>query len=288
MRPTRRDVLRGAAAGGIALATSGIGSAGESREGPRFGMCDWSLGRWDPSVYDLAHEIGLDGVQVSLGRSAGDMHLRKSETQKAYLEAARRHGMGVASLALGILNDVPLMSEPRAAIWVADAIDVMPKMGTDQCLLAFFGKGELKEENKDDMRRVTDVLIELAPRAEKAGVVLALETYLSADAHLKIIEVVKSRAIQVYYDVYNSCVTKKHDPQKDIQALGRHICQVHLKEGPAYLGASGQIDWPAVAGMLQDVGYKGWLVLETSAPSKDIVADTKRNLAFAKKAFGVS
>ena len=57
------------------------------------------------------------------------MHLRRPEVQKAYLEAAKRTGLEIASLAIGEMNSVPLKSDPRAAEWLADSIDVCKALG---------------------------------------------------------------------------------------------------------------------------------------------------------------
>src|SRR5690606_23664864 len=125
------------------------------------------------------------------------LKLRRPAVQKQYMEAAKAHGMTFHSAAMGLRNGVPLATPPKTALWAADTIEVARTLGAKNILLAFFGNGELKEENADDMRRVTEVLQELAPRAEKAQIVLGLETYLSAEAHLKIIDAVKSKWVQV-------------------------------------------------------------------------------------------
>jgi len=59
---------------------------------------------------------------------------------------------------------------------------------------------------------------------------------------------------------------------------------VHIKEGPHYLGETGKPDWPAVVDALGEIGYRGWLVIETSSP-KDLLDDTRRNLAYVRKVF---
>lgn len=49
----------------------------------RIGACDWSIGKAsDPAAFELAKEIGLDGVQVSLGNVANNMHLRQKVCRK--------------------------------------------------------------------------------------------------------------------------------------------------------------------------------------------------------------
>jgi sugar phosphate isomerase/epimerase len=47
----------------------------------------------------------------------------------------------------------------------------------------------------------------------------------------------------------------------------------------------GRVDWPRMAQEFYDVGYRGWYVLETGSPSKDIVADTRANIEYVKKTF---
>jgi len=286
-KPSRRELLAGAAstAAGLAISPELRAALADARKDRlKVGMCDWSMGRRDVTAFELGKQIGLDGVEVSIGSAEDNLKLRRPEVQKQYLAAARKHGLTISSVAMGLLNRVPLMSEPRAALWVADTIQVAKNLGARSVLLAFFGKGELREENKDDMRRVTEALVELAPRAEKAGVILGLETYLTAEAHLKIIEQVKSNALQVYYDVYNAA-HKKHDVLKEIKLIGaKRICQIHFKEGPNLLG-SGKIDWPAVVATLKQINYPGWIVLETSSPTKNVLVDTQANLRYVRRLF---
>ena len=76
----------------------------------RLGACDWSIGKMgDPGALDVAKQIGLDGVMVSLGTVADDMHLRQPAVQQQYKEAAKKVGLQVASLAIGELNSVYLL-----------------------------------------------------------------------------------------------------------------------------------------------------------------------------------
>ena len=46
-----------------------------------------------------------------------------------YRDAAQRAGLEIASLAIGEMNHVPLKSDPRAARWLADSIDVCKALG---------------------------------------------------------------------------------------------------------------------------------------------------------------
>jgi hypothetical protein len=72
-----------------------------------------------------------------------------------------------------------------------------PVLATD-----FFGRGEL--ETQAEMDYVGDVLREVAPLAEKAGVTLGLEDTISARDNVRIMERTRSPAVRTYYDVGNS------------------------------------------------------------------------------------
>jgi L-ribulose-5-phosphate 3-epimerase len=230
----------------------------------QIGACDWSLDKsCDPTAFEVAKVIGLDGVQVSLGTAANDMHLRKPEVQQQYRDAARETGLAVASLAIGELNSVPYKSDPRTVQWVSDSIDVCRALGVRVVLLAFFSKGDLRDD-KPGVDEVVRRLKAVAPKAERAGVVLGLESWLSAQQHLDILARVGSKAVQVYYDVCNSN-DRGYDIYQEIRQLGRRICEVHAKENGALLG-QGKVDFKKVRAALDDIGYRDWIQIEGAVP----------------------
>ncbi len=126
-------------------------------------------------------------------------------------------------------------------------------------LVPFFGKADLRNDPQA-VEAVIELLKRLAPNAEKAGVILGLESWLSADEHLKIIERVGSPAVQVYYDVGNS-QEAGYDIFKEIRLLGNRICEIHAKDYKDLYG-KGSMDFKAVQKALEDIGYSGWLVME--------------------------
>jgi sugar phosphate isomerase/epimerase len=151
-------------------------------------------------------------------------------------------------------------------------------MGVRVVLLPFFGKGAL--ETGDEMDKVGDILKEIAPAAERSGVILGLEDTISARDNVRIMERSKSSAVLTYYDVGNS--TKSgFNVVEEIRWLGRRrICEVHLKDNPHYLG-EGTIDFKAVIDALADIGFDGWAQLETESPVA-LDADMRRNLKFVR------
>ena len=263
---TRREMMinSACAVAGLTLTTSCrpfeslLG--GPAGRGFKIGVCDWTIGkRTDPASLEMAKRLGLDGVQVDFGSGQDDLPLCNPELQKKFLEASKKHDVQIASLALGILNNVPYKSDPRAERWVADSIDVCRAMGLNVVLLAFFGEADLRNDKKG-----VDVVVErlkrVAPKAEEAGVFLGLESWLSAEQHLDIIDRVGSPAIKVYYDVGNSHKAG-YDIYEEIRLLGRQICEFHAKDYDDLYGR-GTIAFEEVRRAMDDIGYRGWIVME--------------------------
>jgi L-ribulose-5-phosphate 3-epimerase len=269
---TRREMLsRSAGAAGATIAgltltagcqslSKGTPNSNAGKKGFKIGVCDQTLRkRGDPAALEMAQRIGLDGVQVSMGTAKNDMHLRKPEIQEAYRRASKKYNVQVASLAIGELNKVPYKSDQRADQWVSDSIDVCQKMGMQVVLLPFFGKGDLKNDKQG-----TDVVIkklrQVAPKAERAGVFLSIESWLSAEEHMDIIDKVGSPAVKVYYDVANSH-KMGYDIYKEIRSLGKHISEFHAKDYKDLYG-KGSIDFPKVRLAMDEIGYRGWIHME--------------------------
>jgi len=231
----------------------------------KIGACDWSIDRMgDPAAFEVAKQIGLDGVQVSLGTVANDLRLRQAEVQQQYQAAARQAGLEVASLAIGELNSVPYKSDPRTVAWVSDSIDVCRALGVRVVLLAFFANDDLRGD-KAGVEEVVRRLKAVAPKAEKAGVVLGLESWLSAEQHVDILKRVDSPAVRVYYDVCNSN-DRGYDIYREIRQLGKRICEFHAKENGALLG-QGKVDFKKVRAAMDAIGYRGWVQIEGAVPS---------------------
>lgn len=226
--------------------------------------CDWTLRqKCSPEAFPLAARIGLDGVQVDFGSPAeGTTTLPLSDPahQDRILAASASHGIPIASLAMGVLNGVPYKSDAAAEQWVLDSIGVLQRMRQRVALLAFFNKGDLVGDEAGVVE-VIRRLKKLAPRAEAAGVVYGIESWLKAPGLERILDAVNSPAVKVYYDVGNMQKAGE-DVGAAIRRLGRErICEIHFKDYDDLYGR-GSVDFPAVRRALDAIGYRGWVGIE--------------------------
>ncbi|MES2797152.1 MAG: sugar phosphate isomerase/epimerase family protein, partial [Bacteroidota bacterium] len=234
----------------------------------KIGACDWSLGQnSQPASFDIAKAIGLSGVQVNLGNVGNNLHLRQENIQKLFKEKSKETGVKITSLAIGELNNVPYKSDNRTDEWVADSIEVAKNLNVKVILLAFFVKNDLRNDPKG-IETVIAKLKEVAPIAEKKGITLGIESYLTAEEHLSIMEKVGSKAIKVYYDFRNA-QDAGNDIFKEIKLLGNeNICELHFKENGKFLG-TGDVEWQKVAIKLDEIGFakNKWKQIEWSLPT---------------------
>ncbi len=262
----RRDLLRATLGlSAFSAFTPSLLASAPSRF--KIGACDWSIGpAGDINSFAVAKQIGLDGVQISLNTMADQEHLRRPETRRQFADAARKAGVQIGGLAIGLLNEVPYKLESKTDAWVQDSVDVAKDLGVKNILLAFFAKNDLRNDKKGQ-QVVIEKLKAVAPKAEKAGIVLGIESWLSAPEHRMIIDAVGSPAVKVYYDVCNSTVMG-YDIFKEMRDLGKdQICEIHIKENGVLIG-EGQVDLAKVRQTIDDIGYTGWLVIEGAVPPK--------------------
>ena len=262
MKSSARLSLAGLSLGAGFLSSSSLWAKPSPHSGQRFkiGACDWTLEkRTNPAALEVAKRLGLDGIMVDMGDPQNGFPLLEPELQKNYLTTSKGLEVEIASLALGTLNQFPYKSDPRAQQWVADSLEVSRAFGTHVVLIAFFGKGDLKND-KNGTEVVIQRFKEIAPQAEKAGVVLGIESWLSAEEHMAIVDKVGSSAVQVYYDMGNSH-KMGYDIYKEIRFLGKHICEFHAKDYDDLYG-KGTINFPEVRRAMDDIGYSGWMQIE--------------------------
>ena len=74
----------------------------------------------------------------------------------------------------------------------------------------------------------------------------------------------------------------------ELRALRGRICMIHFKDENCYLGESnGKVKMEPIGEAIREIGYKGWIVLETPCPSKNAEADCRRNAEYSRKLLGL-
>ena len=249
----------------------------------RIGVTDWNLNLGaNPEAVPLAASLGFDGVQISFGRILveGKLPVDNPDVIARYLALSKKHNIPIDGTCVDRLHENGLKSDKLASKWVLDSIRLTKALHTRVLLLPFFGAWALT--TGEEMARVGDALQELAPEAERAGVILGLEDTVSAEDNVRIMDRAQSKNVLVYYDVGNS-TRAGFDVAKEIRWLGKdRICQFHFKDNPHYLG-EGDIRFEPILHAIRDIGFDGYANLETDAHPATLEADMRRNLTYIRR-----
>lgn len=231
-----------------------------------------------PEAVPMAKKLGLAAVQVTLGRSADGkaLPLEDVSLQQAWVAASREYGIPLDATYIDQLHVDCLKNSPIAPEWVRKGIAITKNLKAGILMTVFFGKCQVLERSELDY--VIGQFKELIPEAEKARVIIGFENTSSGEDNRYAVDKIASDYFKVWYDVGNSTYNGYNVPA-EIRMLGRdRICQFHFKD-KGYLG-EGKVDYPPILAAISDIGFKGYANLETTSPSGNMEADTKRNLEF--------
>ena len=137
-----------------------------------------------------------------------------------------------------------------------------------------------------DVDRAVAAFAALCPVAARHGVRLCIEASLPADRIAAIAARVGSEAFGCYFDLANPIAHKGLDPEAEIRALGGLIAAVHVKDTRVTTGdcrpGTGRVDFVECARALAEIGFDGWLTLETPPAPPPLVS---RDLSFTRSVF---
>ncbi len=283
IRIARRDFVRGAAAAAILGFCPGLRSQPATVPTKRYKIAAADimlLKRQKLGAMQLAHDCGLNGVEVDLGslgkRPEFANELRKPELREQYLEASKKLNVEICSIAMSAFYGQSFTEHPNAEALTRDLVETMTNMGVKVGFIPLRPKGG----------NVVDTMKQIAPIAQKAQLVLGIEIPLDAQGQKKLIDDIASPAIKAYYHTGNM-LENGYDLYEGLRILGKdRICQIHLSGPDKQWLEEGPIDVPKVKSILDEIGWSGWLVLERSRrEGKSVKENFSINASYLKKVF---
>jgi len=262
------------------------------------------------TVIDRANRLGLAGVDV-LHRQ---MDLPEKEPltaeHRAYLAGLKRHAFrnGISLCALSIHQDfvdpdpavrrqqvehtrkcIAIAAELGTPVirinsgrWntIASFDDLMKARGIEPVLPGY--------TEEDGFRWCVECLEQCLPDAERAGVMLAVENHWgltrTPEGLLRIANQIRSPWFGLLLDTGNFL----EDPYDKLAAVASRAVFVQAKTYPG----GGEwytldLDYPRIARLLRDAGYRGWISLEMEGKADPETA-VPESIAELRKAFGIA
>ena len=260
----------------------------------RIAACDWMmLKRQKLGEFQLAKDIHADGVEVDMGplgqRVLFDNKLREPHFQHLFRHTADSLGIAVPSMAMSGFFAQSFLKRENYRELIQDCLSAMQVMGARVAFLPLGGSGNEWQQPGPAREELVRRLHEVGEMALLQDKVIAIRTQLPACANLKLLKEIKSKGIQIYYNLQDA-VDQGLNPCKELQKLGaKNIAQIHASlTDSVTLDRDPRIDLRQVKRVLDKMHWNGWLVVERSRDAhdtKNVRGNYGTNVAYLKEIF---
>lgn len=249
----------------------------------KVGVCDWMiLKRQKLGEFDLAKQIGSDGVEMDMGglgeRELFDNKMRDPKEAAHFKQVADSLGIEIGAIAMSGFYAQDLTKRDNYMALVTDCFDTMDKMGGAKvAFLPLGGCGNDWPTNKAKRSEIVKRLHHIGEAAKARGLRVGIDTPLDAKGNLKLLKEIKSDGIAIFYK-WQTIVENGWDVVKDIKQLGaKNICAIHASNTDrVWLRNDSTLDVPQIKKALDEMGWSGWLFVERSRDVK-MVRNVKMN-----------
>jgi len=231
------------------------------------------MANFDATHLPLLHRIraaGFDGVEAPLyrGRDFAVQAMRKGLAETG-LECTMCSVM-VDGLSL-ISDDAAVRAQ--AVDQLRENIATTAEVGATIIagpLYAPVGYLPGRRRTADEWKRAVEGWQQLGPWAAQHGVTVAIEplnrfeTFFlnTAEDAARFCGEVGHPDIGVLFDTFHSNIEEKSIAE-GYRKVARHLKHVHTCENDRGTPGSGHVEWPEVFAALRDIGYDGWLTIES-------------------------
>ena len=215
-------------------------------------------------------EAGFDGVQVPLFRPA---EFPAAEVRKGFAE----HDLECSVCAI-FLDGQSLISEDASMRKVArqhiqDTIAVAAEAGANFVggpLYCPVGYLPGRRRTEDEWKWAIEGYQSAGPALAAHGMTLGIEplnrfeTYFlntAADA-AALCDAVGNPNIGILFDTFHANIEEK-DLGDAFRTMGKHVKHIHSCENDRGIAGSGHLQWDTMFEALRDIGYDGWLTIES-------------------------
>lgn len=267
------------------------------QEQPRYQIaaCDWMmLKRQKLGEFQLAKDIQADGVEMDMGplgkRVLFENRFHHPEEVLTFRHVADSLGVAISSIAMSGFFAQNFITRENYVDLIADCFNTMKAFGTKVAFLPLGGSGkEWQDPTSADRKTLVSRLHTVGELARAMGVVVGIRTQLPAAESIELLDSIKSDGIKIYYN-FQDAADANRDICQEIRLLGRdRICQIHASNTDGVnLREDPEIDLPAIKKVLDEIGWKGWLVIERSRDAskvRDVRYNFGRNVEYLKEIF---
>lgn len=259
----------------------------------KIAVCDWMiLKRQKLGAFQLTKDIGADGVEVDMGglgnRPTFDSKLSDPVVRQQFLDTSKSLHIAICSMAMSGFYAQSFVERPEVEKMVQDCIDTMVQMNIKIAFLPLGVEGDLVKH--PELRpAIVERLKKVGANAEKAGVIIGVETALPAAEEVKLLDEIGSPAVKSYFN-FSNALQAGRDLNQELKTLGaKRICQIHCTDTDGvWLQNNPRINMKEVKKTLDKMHWNGWLVIERSRDANDprnVKKNFSANVVYMKSIF---
>ncbi|MBT5269833.1 MAG: TIM barrel protein [Candidatus Marinimicrobia bacterium] len=249
------------------------------------------VGYWQDE-FSVAKQLGLDCIELILDyNNAKQNPLLKDGGIDELQAVIEKTGVAVYTVCADYFMEAPLHSTDST---IADQsqkvmlklLENSSKLGVTDVVVPCVDQSTLDGQETAD--RFVERMKPMVAAAEELGVNLSLETDLSPQPFVDLLDRFDSDRVTVNYDIGNSAALG-YDPVEELAAYGHSITDIHIKDrvrngGPVMLG-EGDADFERFFQALERFDYKGPFIMQAYRDDEGVTV-FKDQLVWVQKYLG--
>jgi sugar phosphate isomerase/epimerase len=224
--------------------------------------------------FALATRLGFDAIEL---RGRGDFSFRERLPE---LRRARSEGVLMPTVCVDMRHFIGDFDPARSRDAVENLksqLSVMAEIGGSAAMTpaawGMFSRRlppfEPPRSPGDDRRVLVDALGELGEHARREGVAILLEPLNRYEDHMVnrlsdavgLCEAVALRSVRVAGDFFHMNI-EEDDVGAALRASAPYLGHLQASDSNRLQPGAGHLDWPALLGVLPDIGYRGYIAVE--------------------------
>ncbi len=137
-----------------------------------------------------------------------------------------------------------------------------------------------RRRTQDEWKWAVEALREVGGRATELGVMVCLEPLNRFETYFlntledagRLVHDIGIPNVKIHFDTFHANIEERH-PAAALRSIAKELGHVHISENDRGIPGTGHNDWRGVLMTLKEIGYGGWLTIESFAqPEPDLAA----------------
>jgi len=232
------------------------------------------------ALFSRIREWGFDGAELFLSpQEPRDIPAVRKMLEKNQLECTT---CSVIPRECHLVSPLPEV-RARGVEFLKTCVDRTAELGARLvCGPMFAGLGVMTgcRRTPEEWNWAVEGLQVVAHHAQKRYVMVCLEpvnrfeTYFlnTLEDAARLIHDIGEPNVKIHFDTFHANIEERH-PAEALRSVARELGHVHASENDRGIPGTGHNDWPGVLKTLKDIGYDGWITIESFAqPEPDLAA----------------